>query len=243
MTIKQKITDFENAFGKKIPLFYVDFIVQENLQNSRLFNNLTLLYGIDDLLKAQDLTQQYLPNYIKIGNDGGDYGIFINIAPNVDDHIYITEMGDLDVTSLEMLANNLADWAAKNYDTEQFLLVIYENQVSSPLLKIKQSIALINTQIKNLNLKRNTAELDLKSYIVEKRTLETQLAALKAQETALYEKVTAQQKTNIRLTTTEQTFNVVLPALYKKLEADNMLDYARDFGPDWYKNEGAVLDN
>ena len=152
-------------------------------------------------------------------------------------------MGDLDETSLEILAQNFADWAAKNYDTEQFLLKIYENRVTSPLLQLKQEINLINNKIKDLNKTRNDAMLDLKSFMLQKRHLEAQLATLKTQETALFVKVTAQQKTNIRLTITEQTFNVALPALYKKLESDNMLDYARNFGPDWYKNEFAKHKN
>ena len=70
MTIQQKIIDFEDAFGKKLPTFYVDFIIQHHLENNKLFNDLTQLYGLDELLYRQSLIQTYLPNHLNIGNDG-----------------------------------------------------------------------------------------------------------------------------------------------------------------------------
>lgn len=113
--------------------------------------------------------------------------------------------------------------------------------MASPLLQLKQKIHLINQQIKDLNKARNTGELDLKNFILKKRALEAQSATLKIQETAFNDEVTSQQKVNIRLNITEQQFSVQFPDLFKKLEADNMLDYARDFGSDWIKNEFSKL--
>ena len=83
-----------------------------------------MLYGANDLTERQNETQQYLKSYLTIGDDSGGYGVFINCRPYGDDHIYITEMGGLDETSLEILAQNFDDWAAKNYDTEGFLQTI-----------------------------------------------------------------------------------------------------------------------
>ena len=161
MTIEQKISDFEVSFGIKLPSFYIGFLKQHQLADARLFSDLTWLHGYNDVAVRQTEyeIQKYLPGYVNIGNDSGDFGIFINCRPNSDDHIYITEMGNLDETSLEKLAENFTDWAAKNYDTEQFLLNIYENRVTSPLLQLKQEINLINIKITDLNKTRNDAFL------------------------------------------------------------------------------------
>ena len=170
---------FEEAFGKKLPTFYVDFIIQHNCENNKLFNDLTLLYGIDELLKMQALSQRYLPDYLKIGNDGGDYGIFIYIKPNVNNHIYITELGDLDETSLEILAQNFADWAERNYETEIFLDNLYHKQtqfkraqIQAPIFDLKEQISTLNKQLNAASHQKSNGKLDLKSYLLRKKDIE-----------------------------------------------------------------------
>lgn len=120
MSIQTKIAEFETSFGIKLPLFYIDFINQHQLEESRLFSDLTLIYGANDLAERQNETQQYLKGYLKIGDDSGGYGVFICCRPYADDHIYITGLGDLAETSLEILAQNFDAWTAKDYDTEVF---------------------------------------------------------------------------------------------------------------------------
>lgn len=56
MTIQQKINDFVNTFGKKLPMFCIDFIHQHQLEESQLFSSLNLLYGANDITERQNKT-------------------------------------------------------------------------------------------------------------------------------------------------------------------------------------------
>ena len=63
MAIEQKISDFELAFGIKLPPFYIDFLKQHQLAEARLFSDLTSLHGYNDLAVRQTEyeIQKYLP--------------------------------------------------------------------------------------------------------------------------------------------------------------------------------------
>lgn len=183
MSIQTKITEFERAFGIALPPFYIDFLTQNQLENDQLLNNLTLLYGIDDLLNMQTLKEAYLPNYLLIGNDSGDYGLFISLnrpqnqAENM--AIYIVGMGDLDEASLEKLADNFADWAKKDFDIPIFLDNLYHkqnqfkrSQINAPLLDLKEQITDLNKQLNTLSHQKSAGKLDLKSYLLQKKEIE-----------------------------------------------------------------------
>jgi SMI1 / KNR4 family (SUKH-1) len=250
MSIQTKISTFESAFGKALPQFYIDFLTQNNLENDKLFNDLTLLYGIDDLLEVQALMQQYLPNYLKIGNDSGDYGIFISLNKANDGFIYITEMGDLDEASLEKLADNFADWAKKDFDTEIFLENLYHkqdqfkrSQINAPLLELKDKISDLNKQLNVLSHQKSKGKLDLKSYLLQKKEIEANKENLN-KELAVHESMLLQTNIHeasraspfINTRKIENAFDLKLPLLYKKLENDGMLEYANVFGSEWYNN-------
>jgi SMI1 / KNR4 family (SUKH-1) len=247
MSIQTKITEFERAFGKELPQFYIDFLTQNNLENDQLFNDLTLLYGINDLLDMQALKEAYLPNYLKIGNDSGDYGIFISLNKANDGFIYISEMGDLDEASLEKLADNFADWAKKDFDTEIFLENLYHkqdqfkrSQIKAPLFALKEQISDLNKQLNAISHQKSNGKLDLKSYLLQKKEIELNKENLN-KELAVQESMLLQANIHaasrasplIDTRKIEIAFDLKLPLLYKKLENDGMLEYANVFGSDW----------
>ena len=261
MSIQHKINDFENTFGQKLPRFYVAFILQENLENDKLFNGLSSLYGLDDLLQRQEEFAGYLPNYLKIGNDSGDYGVFISLSQpknqTENTAIYIVEMGDLDEASLEKLADNFADWAKKDFDTEIFLENLYHkqdqfrrSQINAPLLEVKDKISDLNKQLNALSHQKSNGKLDLKSYLLQKKEIEANKEIL-AKQLAEHESMLLQANNHavsrtsplINTRVIENTFDLKLPLLYKKLENDGMLEYANAFGSDWYKNVYPTLEN
>jgi SMI1 / KNR4 family (SUKH-1) len=257
MSIQTKITEFERAFGKELPQFYIDFLTQNNLENDQLFNDLTLLYGINDLLDMQALKEAYLPNYLKIGNDSGDYGIFISLNKANDGFIYISEMGDLDEASLEKLADNFADWAKKDFDTEIFLENLYHkqdqfkrSQINAPLLDLKEKISDLNKQLNAISHQKSNGKLDLKSYLLQKKEIELNkenlAKKLAEQELALSEaNIHAASRASPLIDTRkiEIAFDLKLPLLYKKLENDGMLEYANVFGSDWSTKVYPTLKN
>jgi hypothetical protein len=253
MSIQQKISDFENAFGQKLPQFYVDFIVKENLENSKLFNDLTSLYGLDDLLQRQEEFAGYLPNHLKIGNDSGDYGVFISLIQpenqTENTAIYIVGMGDLDEAALEKLADNFADWAKKDFDTEIFLENLYHKQtqfkraqINAPIFDLKEQISALNKQLNAASHQKSAGKLDLKSYLLLKKDIEANKEILNKKliehESALLQAnnhAASRASPLINPRIIENTFDIKLPFLYKKLHDDGMLEYANAFGSDWYE--------
>ena len=257
MNLQAKISEFERAFGNALPQFYIDFLTENKLEKHKLFNDLTCLYGVDNLLSKQILTQQYLPKYLNIGNNSGDYGVFINLNNANNSGIYITEMGDLDEASLEKLAENFADWAQKDFDTEIFLDNLYHkqdtfkrSQINAPLLDIKQKISDLNKQLNALSHEKSAGKLDLKIYLLQKKEIELNIENLNKQ---LVEHELALSQVNshadsrafplINTPVIENTFDLKLPLLYKKLEIDGMLEYANAFGSDWYSKVYPTLKN
>jgi SMI1 / KNR4 family (SUKH-1) len=200
------------------------------------------------LNEEQALCQQYLPSYLKVGDNGGDYGVFIN-TKQVDESIYICEMGDLDETSLEKLADNFSDWALKAYDTEIFLDDFYtaqsafkRNQLNAPIHAIDEEISKLNKQLNQLSHKKSKGDVELKEYLLGKKAIEIAIGGLKKQQIPLNAqlaeinaKAGSSQRPPITLRAIEQKYQLTLPVVYKKLEADGMLEYANAFGYGWYK--------
>jgi hypothetical protein len=198
--------------------------------------------------KSKSLCQQYLPSHLKVGDNGDDYGIFIN-TNHTDESIYICEMGDLDESSLEKLAENFSDWALKAYDTEIFLDDLFtaqsafkRSQLNGPILAINEQISNLNKQLNQLSHQKSRGDTDLKAYLLGKKAIETAIEALKKQQVPLNKQLAeinaqagANQRPPITLRAIEQKLQITLPAVYKKLEADGMLENANAFGHDWYK--------
>lgn len=247
LSIHEKIAAYSQKTGQILPAFYAEFLAVHQLEQARLFSALTMMYGIDDLNEKQALCQQYLSSYLKVGDNGGDYGIFIN-AKQTDESIYICEMGDLDETSLEKLAENFNDWDSKSFDTEIFLDDLYvaraefkRNQLNAPIAEIDEKISNLNKQLNQLGHKKSKGEIDLKNYLVEKQVINTAISLLNKQQVPLNAQLAeikakdACDRPVITLRAIEKKLQLTLPAVYRKLEADGMLDYANAFGHDWYK--------
>ena len=122
------------------------------------------------------LSQQYLPNHLKIGDNSGDYDIFFDVKNQNDTAIYICEMGDLNEASLEKLADSFADWAKKYFATEIFLENWYHkqdtfkcSQINAPLLDLIEKISDLYKQLNVLSHQKSYAKLDLKSYLLQKK--------------------------------------------------------------------------
>jgi hypothetical protein len=248
LSIQEKIAALNQKNGRDLPSFYTEFIATHQLEKARLFSSLTTLYGIDDLNEEQALCRQYLPSYLKVGDNGGDYGVFIK-TKQVDKCIYICEMGDLVETSLEKLADNFSDWALKAYDTEIFLDDLFaaqsafkRNQLNGPIYALNEEISKLNKQLNQLGHTKSMGDIDLKRYLLSKKAIEAAIDGLKKQQVPLNAqlaeintKAGSSQRPPITPRAIEQKFQLTLPAVYKKLEADGMLEYANAFGHDWYK--------
>ncbi len=183
----EKIKQLENEIGIAFPTFYVEFLVNEKLITDRLFSNLTLLYGIENLKEIQEQKQikNYLPNYICIGDDSGDYGFFVKGNIDSNTNIYITELGDLDEASLEKIAGSFAQWKKLNYDSELFLETLFQNQIDSPISKLRGTLYKLKKDLHELQLSNEKKAIDLKAYIQKKKNLQYAIDEISDKITAL----------------------------------------------------------
>jgi SMI1 / KNR4 family (SUKH-1) len=174
MNERQIIKQVENEIGITLPSFYVAFLVNEKLITDRLFSNLTLLYGPENLKMQQERKeiQKYLPRYICIGDDSGDYGFFVKGNSNNNTNIYVTELGDLDEVSLEKIADSFEQWKEMNYDSEIFLENLFQNQTDSPLVKLRGTLHQLKKELYELQLSNEKRVIDLKTYIQKKKNLQ-----------------------------------------------------------------------
>jgi hypothetical protein len=237
----QQIGLLEAEIKLSFPSFYIDFLLKEQLIQSKLFSELTLLYGITDL-KERHLSSEvdkYLPGYLIIGDDSGDYGFFINCKNTSDTNIYVTGLGDMDEASLEILADSFEDWQKKEYDSEVFLQTLYENQIITPLHVVRSKLIQLQKEEASLDKEKNSKPGNLKEFLLRKRALKPAIAEAEAALIALEQKQKAIKKPHASLTYLENKYQFNYPVLYKKLFQDQMLDWGV-FGADWYKTEFSI---
>jgi hypothetical protein len=217
-----------------LPSFYIDFLVNKQLVQSKLFSELTLLYGIEDLHKENQSSEvhYYLPGYICIGNNSGDYGFFISIRSHHDRHIYVCGLGDLDESSLEKMADSFELWEDKNYASEDFLETLYQNQFTSPLKQLRGDLQQLELQQRQLKAEKDTNAIDLKTYLLKKRAFKPAIDGTIARLIALETRQKNYKNPPISLANLEQRHQFKFPILYKKLYYDGMLDWGR-FGQHW----------
>ena len=199
------------------------------------------------------LSQQYLPNHLKIG----DYGIFVDVKNQNDIAIYIYKMSDLNEASLGKLADSFANWAKKYFATEIFLENWYHkqdtfkcSQINAPLLDLIEKISDLYKQLNVLSHQKSYAKLDLKSYLLQKKrnwvNKENLNKKLAEHELARYKvniHAASRASTLINTRKIENAFILKLPLLCKKFENDCMLEYVNAFGSDWYKKVYPTLKN
>lgn len=237
----EEINLLQKEIQLNLPPFYVEFLLKEELIESRLFSDLTLLYGFTDLKERYNSSEvaKYLPGYMAIGDDSGGYGFFINCKQAGDSNIYVTSLGDMDETSLEIVASSLADWQSKQYDSTLFLQTLYENQIISPLHVLRSKLIELQKEEARLEKEKNNIPGNLKDFLLRKRALKPAIEETQAALIALEQKQKTIQKPHASLTYLEKKYQFSYPVLYKKLFHDKMLDWGV-FGSDWYTNEFAV---
>ena len=93
----KQISDFESRYKMVIPIPYKDFLQNEN---GISFNGGAILYSLDELKQMnEDLQiQEYQPNYLAIGNDGGGL-VFLMRQELGAREVFCVDMSDYDIES------------------------------------------------------------------------------------------------------------------------------------------------
>lgn len=159
--------------GLQFPEFYINFIVQNQVVDSTLLNDLTLIYGTADIL-SRNLDYEisiYLPGYLLIGNDGGDYGIVIKADGSPDNNIYLCPLGSLAEEDLAIIAYDIHEWALRNYDA---VTILQESSHirefhESDIFKLRLEYAVLKQALRDIEVRKSTGILSLKDYLLEKR--------------------------------------------------------------------------
>lgn len=234
----EEIKLLQQEIQLKFPPFYIEFLVKEQLIESRLFSDLALLYGITDLNERYNSSEnfKYLPGYLIIGDNSGGYGFFINCKQPNDTNIYVTGLGDMDETGLENIASSFDDWKQKKYDSEGFLQKLYENKIVTPLHWLQQKLIDLEKEERKLKQLQTEGKLALKEYLLKKREIKPQIEQVTAQLIEMEAKQKAFRKPKLSLAYFEKTYNFNFPILYKKLFNDKMLDWGELDG-EWYERE------
>ena len=93
----KQISDFESRYKMVIPVSYKEFLQNEN---GISFNGGTILYSLDELKQMNDhlQIQEYQPNYLAIGDDGGGLVLLMRQEPDAKEVICV-DMSDYDIES------------------------------------------------------------------------------------------------------------------------------------------------
>ncbi|RAJ79289.1 hypothetical protein CLV59_106350 [Chitinophaga dinghuensis] len=184
------IRETASSLSTPIPLWYADFLQSQDLRTSRYYNNTTVLYGLEELteLNIAYEIQQYMPGYLLIGSDSGDFGLLIN---NSTSNIYLVELGALTPDDAAVMAWSLEEWQQKNFSS-------HEEDISAPSpYTVRRSMALqeysltpdaawyaalqeMQLQQKTLEQSRALKTISLKEYLLQKQQLITAMNTLTA---------------------------------------------------------------
>ena len=104
----KQISDFESRYKMVIPVSYKEFLQNENGIN---FNGGTILYSLDELKQMNDnlQIQEYQPNYLAIGDDGGGLVFLMRQDPDAKEVICV-DISDYDTESPFYRIENFTDW-------------------------------------------------------------------------------------------------------------------------------------
>ncbi|HVI47653.1 MAG TPA: SMI1/KNR4 family protein [Chitinophaga sp.] len=176
MDSNNDIENIEKALGVKLPGAYTAFLLEQQLKTSRLFTDLILLYGTDELEEQNKLyeVQHYLPAYLTIGDDSGGQAILLHTTGE-DQTVYITGHGALDEGSMAVLSNDFISWVRGGYSAD----IIRESPdvtafQSSETFQLRKEYYALHRTIKQLEEEKQQG-LDLKTYILRKRVLHQQI--------------------------------------------------------------------
>lgn len=103
-----QISDFESRYKMVIPIPYKEFLQNEN---GISFNGGAILYSLDELKQMNDNfeIQEYQPNYLAIGDDGGGLVFLMRQEPDAKEVICV-DMSDYDIELPFYRIENFTDW-------------------------------------------------------------------------------------------------------------------------------------
>ncbi|MBV8251114.1 MAG: SMI1/KNR4 family protein [Chitinophaga sp.] len=182
------IRETASALATTIPLWYAEFLQQQDLRTSRYFSDTTALYGLEELTEMNTAyeIQQYMPGYLLIGSNSGDYGLLIN---NETTNIYLVELGSLSSDDAAVMALSLEDWQQKNFSSNEEDIsapspyTIRRNKALqeyalTPDAAWHSSLQQIQQQQKALEQSKASNTITLKEYLSEKQRLLTAMNTL-----------------------------------------------------------------
>lgn len=122
----EEISQLQKFSHINLPFDYINFLKQAtNVELSTLNGLIIRIWGITGTSGVIELNeayhvQQYIPNSLVIGDDGGDMALlFLDNRDGVG--LYLAEFGDLDVESAVKLAPTLSDFLVNNVGVENLL--------------------------------------------------------------------------------------------------------------------------
>lgn len=177
--MEKQLQAISTAMGLQFPESYINFMVQHQVVDSKLLNDLTLVYGTTDIA-SRNLDYEisaYLPGYLLIGNDGGDNGIVIKANGSSDSNIYLCPLGSLAEEDLAIIAYDINEWASRNYDAVN---VLQESSSirefhESDIFKLRLKYAELKSALKDIEDRKSRGILSLKDYLLEKKVAQQAL--------------------------------------------------------------------
>jgi hypothetical protein len=183
------IEAIQQALDVTLPAFYIEFLQQHALEHTRNFNDLTSLLGVEDVVQRnRDYEiQHWMPGYIMIGNDSGDYGILIRDAAANDPHIFLAELGVLSVDDTAILDHSIATWAARGYPCDSDEVIepspytrrreaAMEAYRLMPDYLWHQRASELQLELKQLEEAKAGKTIDLKTYLSRKKEIQANIA-------------------------------------------------------------------
>ncbi|MDQ0109007.1 hypothetical protein J2T02_004148 [Chitinophaga terrae (ex Kim and Jung 2007)] len=183
------IEAIQQALDVTLPAFYIEFLQQHALEHTRNFNDLTSLLGVEDVVQRnRDYEiQRWMPGYVMIGNDSGDYGILVRDAVTNDPRIYLAGLGVLSVDDTAILDHSIATWAERGYpcDSEEVVEPSpYTRQREAAMEAYRLTPDYLwHQRAGELQLELNTIEkakagkaIDLKTYLARKKEIQANIA-------------------------------------------------------------------
>ncbi|HEY0272021.1 MAG TPA: hypothetical protein VGC22_02500 [Chitinophaga sp.] len=177
----QQIAD---TLGVILPAFYRAQLEARQLTESTLLNDLTNLYGTNDLLgRNQDYElPRYLPGYLLIGDNSGGGGIIIRANGTADPAIYLCSLGSLAPEDMALLAHHWEEWAARGYEAETVLeeSVAVQTAQQSGKIALRGEHQRLKLALREIEQQRTAGALALKDYLARKKTAQQALEQFEA---------------------------------------------------------------
>ncbi|TWF32371.1 SMI1/KNR4 family protein SUKH-1 [Chitinophaga polysaccharea] len=176
MANNNNISEIEKALGFPLPGAYRNFLLKEQAEDDLPVTDLVLLYGTAHLLQrnADYQVQQYLPQYLSIGDDSGGQAVCLHCQYN-DPTVYIVGYGALNTGSMAVLGYDFNNWVQNGFSTDIIReapdVLAFRN---SEIAQIRKAYYQLHKALTQLETTRQQG-LDLKQYLQQKRALQQQI--------------------------------------------------------------------